>query len=75
MRSRQWSKSRVDGKEGVPGFMVALYLYKKSGESTQIYDLSTFLGGRRDQNIPHRPVYPAGSAGNITLASQNTYQG
>ena len=26
-----------------------------------------FLGGRRDQNIPHCPEYPAGSAGYITL--------
>jgi hypothetical protein len=25
------------------------------------------LGGRRDQNIPHCPEYPAGSAGYITL--------
>jgi hypothetical protein len=29
MRSRSWSKSRVNVKEGVPGFMVALYLYEK----------------------------------------------
>lgn len=29
MRSRSWSKSRVEVKEGVPGFMAALYLYKK----------------------------------------------
>jgi hypothetical protein len=27
-----------------------------------------FSGGNRDQNIPHRPFYPAGSAGYITLA-------
>lgn len=26
-----------------------------------------FSGGRRDQNIPHRPFYPAGFAGYITL--------
>jgi hypothetical protein len=70
MRSRSWSKSRVDVKESVPGFMVALWLYKKTDSSTQIHDLSTFLGGRRDQNIPHHPAYPAGSAGYITLAPQ-----
>lgn len=29
MRSRSWSKSRVDVKEGVPGFMAALHLYEK----------------------------------------------
>ena len=26
-------------------------------------------GGSRDQNIPHRPLYPAGSAGYITLGT------
>lgn len=66
MRSRSWSKSRIDVKEGVPGFMVA-YSCKKTGESTQIHDLSPFLGGERDQDITHRPVYPADSAGYITL--------
>jgi len=54
-------------KEGVPGFMAALYLYVKTGTSVQVYDLLAFWGGRRDQNIPHRPAYPAGSAGYITL--------
>jgi hypothetical protein len=48
--------------------MIALYLYEKTGTSAQTHDLSTFLGGKRDQNIPHRPAYPAGSAGYITLA-------
>lgn len=67
MRSRSWSKSRVDVKEGVPGFMAALYLYVKTGTSVQVYDILAFWGGRRDQNIPHRPAYPAGSAGYITL--------
>lgn len=33
MRSRSWSKSRVDVKEGMPGFMVALYLYKKQDKA------------------------------------------
>lgn len=32
-----------------------------------MFDLSAFLGGRRDQNIPHRPVYSAGIAVYITL--------
>ena len=59
-------------KEGVPGFMAALYLYVKTGTSVQVYDLLAFWGGRRDQNIPHRPAYPAGSAGYITLANNGT---
>lgn len=33
MRSRSWSKSRVDVKEGMPGFTVALWLYKKQAKA------------------------------------------
>lgn len=59
-------------KEGVPGFMATLYLYEKTAASAQVYDLSAFWGGRRDHNIPHRPEYPAGFAGYITLAIHRT---
>jgi hypothetical protein len=75
MRSRSWSKSRVDVKVGVPGFMAALYLYKKTGKSAQAHDLSTFWGGNRDQNIPHSPEYLASFAGYITLGSQEQKYG
>jgi len=34
MRSLSWSKSRVDVKESVPGFMAGLYLYIISGASS-----------------------------------------
>jgi hypothetical protein len=58
MRSRSWSKSRVDVKEGVPGFMAALCLHKKQKQAGKrvIYqrfwedDVTTIF--RTVQNIP-----------------------
>lgn len=67
MRSRSWSKSRIEVNEGVPGFMPALHLNEKTVPSVQLDDLPVFLGGSRDQVIPQRPEYPAGSAGHIPL--------
>lgn len=37
------------------------------GINEQVHDLSMFLGGMHDQNIPYRPAYPADSAGYIAL--------
>ncbi|HPR06448.1 MAG TPA: hypothetical protein PLI17_07445 [Denitromonas sp.] len=59
----------MDVKEGLPGFMAALYLYETTASSPQALDPTTFFAEPNGQNIPHRPAYPAGSAGYITLAS------
>ena len=50
------------------GFLVLLYLHEAIEFNAQALDLSVFLGGKRDQNIPHCPEYPAEFAGYITLA-------
>ncbi len=57
MLSRSWSKSRVDVKEGVPGFMVALCLYKKQFQARKSMIYQRFWGkdvtriSRTAQNI------------------------
>ena len=42
-RSRSWSKSRVDVKEGVPDFMAALHLYKKQVQASRLMIYQRFL--------------------------------
>jgi hypothetical protein len=74
MRGRSWPKSRVAVKAGVPGFMAALCLHKKQKQACKRVIYQRFWGGRRDQNVPHCPEYPAGSAGYITLSIMKTPQ-
>ncbi len=56
----------------MPDFMVDVCLCKKEVKDERVHDLSTFWGGRCDQNIPHHPAYPAGSSGYITLEHMTT---
>lgn len=52
------------------GCRVSWFTYTciKLGIRVQPFDLIEFFGDWCDQKIPHRPAYPAGSAGSITLA-------
>ena len=45
--------------------MVFIYFFAQFIDPNPGYE--PFSGGRRDQNIPHRPFYPAESVGYITL--------
>ena len=51
-------------RAGFHGFFVSVFLHSTSPTNPGCKPLS---GGNRDQNIPHRPFYPAGSAGYITF--------
>lgn len=51
-------------RAGFHGLFVSVFLHSLSTPNPGCKPLS---GGNCDQNIPHRPFYPAGSAGYITL--------
>lgn len=51
-------------RAGFHGLFIPVILCSVSTKNLGNKPLS---GGSRDQNIPHRPLYPAGSAGYITL--------
>lgn len=48
----------------VSWFVIPVFL---NSVSTPTPGGKSFSGGSRDQNIPHRPFYPAACAGYITL--------
>jgi hypothetical protein len=63
---KNWCSKRVEGKTGVPGFAVDLSRCFCCAP-TENPGNKPLSGGNRAQNIPHRPFYPAGAAGYITL--------
>ncbi|MDO9569403.1 MAG: hypothetical protein Q7J58_08490 [Hydrogenophaga sp.] len=61
-----WADGQKNDKK-CTGFACFFILVWNARSKSQVLDLFAFLGGRRDQNIPHRPVYSAGIAVYITL--------
>lgn len=60
------------GVRGVAGFRGLLIPVQQSVTRAQRVDLVVFLEELSGQNIPHRPAYPAGSAGYIALGISMT---